>query len=179
MRLHLLAITLALGSVFGCSKSPSSVNAVTPTPTAVQVRTPTPLAASSRNPQRNPASATPMVTSKPPRVRHLAPEGSYFLLQFVSITTQFGVVGLPPGTRITRVAHRGELFDVSDANDHVFQVTESQITNDVDLAAAAARRDAALQRHREAEIAADIRKYDEEQAKQWAREEDAAKKQRH
>jgi len=175
MRLHLFAITLALGSVLGCSKSPLSVNSVTPTATAVRVHTHAPLPVSSRNPQRN-STAAATTAPKPTRVRHLAPEGSYFLLQFVSITTPFGVVGLPPGTRITTVTHRGELFEVSDADDHVFQVMESQMTNDVDLAAAAARRDATLQRRREAEIAAAIRKYDEEQSKQWAKEENAAKK---
>src|SRR5437870_8117521 len=156
MRLHLLATALALSSMIGCSKSPLSANATTatatatPTPTAVQVHTPARSPAASHNPKQSSTGST-AVAPKPTPVRHLAPEGTYFLLQFVSITTPSGVVGLPPGTRITTVTHRGELFEVSDADDHVFQVMESQMTNDVDLAAAAARRDATLQRRREAE----------------------------
>ena len=180
MRLHLLATALALSSMIGCSKSPLSANATTatatptPTPTAVQVHTPARSPAASHNPNQNSTGST-AVAPKPTPVRHLAPEGTYFLLQFVSITTPSGVVGLLPGAKITALAHYDASFKVSDADDHVFVVTESQITNDLDLAAAAARRDAAVQWRIQNQIAAEARKYDEEQAKRWAQEQNAAK----
>src|SRR5205823_5470830 len=101
--------------------------------------------------------------------------GTYFLLQFVSITTPSGVVGLPPGTKITALARDKTSFKVSDADDHAFFVTQSQITNDHDLAAAAARRDTALQSQIQNQIATESRKYEEEQAKRWAEEQMAAK----
>ena len=130
--------------------------------------------ASSRDPMQN-STGSAAITPKPTPVRHLAPEGTYFLLQFVSITTPFGVVGLPPGTKITALARDDTSFKVSDADDHPFLVTQSQITNDLDLAAAAARRDAAVQWRIQNQIATEVRKYDEEQAKRWAEEQNAAK----
>jgi hypothetical protein len=84
-------------------------------------------------------------------------------------------VGLTPGAKITALAHHDASFKVSDADDHVFLVTESQITNDLDLAATAARRDAAVQWRIQNQIAAEACKYDEEQAKRWAQEQTAAK----
>jgi hypothetical protein len=175
MRLHLLTTALALSSMIGCSKSPLSANAPTTTATPAQVyATPAPSSASSRHPKQN-SSAVTAVAPKPTPVRHLAPEGTYFLLQFVSITTPSGVVGLPPGTKITALARDQTSFKVSDADDHAFLVMQSQITNDLDLAAAAARRDAALQSRIQNQIATEARKYEEEQAKRWAQEQNAAK----
>ena len=115
------------------------------------------------------------VAPKPVPARHLAPEGTYYLLQYVSITTPSGIVGLPPGVKITARTRRDTSLEVSDADDHVFLVTEPQITNDLDLAAAAARRDAAAQFRVQNQIAAESRKYDAEQAKLWAEEQNAAK----
>jgi hypothetical protein len=174
MRLHPLAIALALNSMIGCSKSPVSANAPTPTATAVQAHTPARSPSSSPNPKQN-ATGSTAVAPKPAPARHLAPEGTYFLLQYVSITTPSGIVGLPPGAKITALTHRDMSLKVSDADDHVFLVTEPQITNDLDLAAAAARRDAAVQFRIQNQIAAEARKYDAEQAKVWAEEQNAAK----
>jgi hypothetical protein len=77
--------------------------------------------------------------------------------------------------KVTALAHHDTSFEVTDADNHVFQVTASEITNDIYLGAAAGRRDAALQSRIQNQIAADARKYDEEQAKRWAEEEKAAK----
>jgi hypothetical protein len=132
------------------------------------------LPASSRNPKQSFSAAT-AVAPKPTPVRHLAPEGTYYLLQYVSITTPSGIVGLPPGTKITALARDETSFKVSDADDHAFLVAQSQITNDLDLAAAVARRDAAVQWRIQNQIASEARKYEQEQAKQWAKEQNAAK----
>jgi hypothetical protein len=174
MRSYLLVAALALGSVTGCSKSPLAVNPPMPTPTAVQVHTPARSPGPSRTPKQN-STGVAAVASMPPRPRRLAPEGTYFLLRFVSITTPSGVVGLPPGMKVTVLAHQDTSFEVTDADNHVFQITESEITNDIDLGIAAGRRDAALQWRIRNQIAADARKYDEEQAKRWAEEEKAAR----
>ncbi len=177
MRLHLFATALALNWLSGCSKSPLSTNTPTPIPTPIakKVLPPTPSPASSRDPMRN-STGSAAVTPKPAPVRHLAPEGTYFLLQFASITTPSGVVGLPPGTKITALAQYDTSFKVSDADDHAFLVTQSQITNDLDLAAAAARRDAAMQWRIQNQIATEVRNYDEEQAKRWGEEQNTAKR---
>ena len=174
MRSYRLVAALALSSVTGCSKSPSAANPPMATPTPVPVHTPARSPAPSRPPKQN-STGVAAVASMPPRARRLAPEGTYFLLRFVSITTPSGVVGLPPGMKVTALAHRDTSFEVTDADNHVFQVTESEITNDIDLGAAAGRRDAAVQWRIQNQIAADARKYDEEQAKRWAEEEKAAK----
>ena len=174
MRLYLLATALAFSSMIGCSKSPLSANGPTASVTPAPVHTPAPSPASSRGPKQNLTAATAMAP-KPTPIRHLAPEGTYFLLQFVSITTPSGVVGLPPGTKITALAKDETSFKVSDADDHAFLVTQPQITNDLDLAAAAARRDAAIQWRIQDQIATEARKYEEDQAKRWAEEQNAAK----
>jgi len=174
MRSYLLIAALALSSVTGCSKSRLATNPPMPTPTALPVHTPARSPAPSLTPKQD-STGIAAVASMPPRARRVAPEGTYFLLRFVSITTPSGVVGLPPGMTVTALAHRDKSFEVTDADNHVFQVPESEITNDIDLGAAAGRRDAAVQWRIQNQIAADARKYDEEQAKRWAEEENATR----
>lgn len=89
--------------------------------------------------------------------RHLAPAGTYFLTQRVSFPTDAGVISYAEGTRVHAVAENGGKMHVR-AEEHEFDVEKAKLTNDLDIAAAAARRDAGTRKKYEA----------------WAREQQAA-----
>jgi len=63
---------------------------------------------------------------------NLAPDGTYFLLQRISITTDSGITGDAPGTKVTLVA-AGPPMQVTDGQNE-FEVQPSQVTNDLDVA---------------------------------------------
>jgi hypothetical protein len=95
------------------------------------------------------AQATP-----PERVKHLAPQGVYYLLQRVSITTDDGIVGVDAGTKVTLVKDTGASLQVTDGKTQ-FEVTPNQVTNDMDTAGALTKKtqasdaaiDASIQSH--------------------------------
>jgi hypothetical protein len=88
------------------------------------IATPAPVAVSAPAPQAQ--------VSPTPPLRHLAPAGIYFLVQRVSITTDSGVFGDPPGTKVTMVTP-GPPMQVTDGPNQ-FEVLPSQVTNDLDVA---------------------------------------------
>ncbi|MFL6542618.1 MAG: hypothetical protein ACJ8I9_05585, partial [Chthoniobacterales bacterium] len=76
--------------------------------------------------------------------RHLASPGTLFLLQRQSVTTGSGVTGFPPGTKVHLLKDSGDTMIVS-ADTAQLTVPSDAVTNDVDLGALAARRDAQSQ----------------------------------
>jgi hypothetical protein len=106
---------------------PIETPAPTPTPTPVAVRITTP-------------SPTPVAVAKPPPAtpaRHLAAEGVFYLVSWVRIETNDGIVGLPPGTGVKLVRPGVYLTPNGEA-----PLNDFQITNDLDIARQA--RDAGL-----------------------------------
>jgi hypothetical protein len=75
-----------------------------------------------------------------PPEKHLAPEGTFFLLQRVSRQTDSGVYALPPGAEVHRISQEGSTLTVSDGG-KTFEVDAWQLTNDLDVAAALIRND--------------------------------------
>jgi hypothetical protein len=75
----------------------------------------------------------------------LAPEGTVYLIEYVSTPTNSGVIGYPPGTRLRLVHDQGDSMTVT-TEGRTFNVPGGVVTNDLDLAALAARRDAESQR---------------------------------
>ena len=76
------------------------------------------------------------------QVVHLAPHGTFFLVQYVSTTTPNGVVGFTPGQQVQFVSAdkaRGTLL-VTDG-EHQVAVKPEQLTNDKDVAALAMKQD--------------------------------------
>ena len=73
-----------------------------------------------------PSTPAPFLDSR------FAPPGTYFLLERVSITTDSGVSGDPPGTRVTLVK-AGPPTIVTDGQNQ-FEVAPYQVTNDLDVA---------------------------------------------
>lgn len=84
---------------------------------AIAVATPTPI---------------PVATVAPTPARNLAPPGTYFLLRRVSFMTDSGVVGDSPGTKVTMIKG-GNPMKVTDGRNE-FEVDQTQVTNDIDIA---------------------------------------------
>jgi hypothetical protein len=106
---------------------PIATPAPTPTPTPVAVRSTTP-------------SPTPVAIATPPPAtpaRRLAAEGVFYLVSWVRIETNDGIVGLPPGTGVKLVRPGVYLTPAGEA-----PLNDYQITNDLDIARRA--RDAGL-----------------------------------
>src|SRR4029450_2928649 len=104
-------------------------------------RTPTkpkPMAARSTPVKREVAKPTP---ARPvAQQQRLAPEGTFFLLQRVSLSIDSGVIGFAPGTKVTLVEQTDSVSTVTDG-EYQFKVPSSQLTNDMDLAASVAKAD--------------------------------------
>jgi hypothetical protein len=98
------------------------------TPAPVPVATPRPII-----PQAQVTDASP--TPRP----NLAPPGTYFLTERISVMTDSGVMGDPPGTLVTLVS-AGPAMRVTDGKNE-FEVRSSQVTNDYNVAMMAANAD--------------------------------------
>src|SRR5438094_2853895 len=116
--------------------------AARPTPAKVQVAKPTPARS---------------IAARQPR---LAPEGTYFLLQRVSLKIDSGVVGFAPGTKVTLVERGVPLSVVSDGQ-YQFSVAPSLLTNDLDIADGVAKSDYAAQAQIAAGIGRSVRWYEQ------------------
>lgn len=70
-----------------------------------------------------------------PKQPRLAPEGTYFLSEYVSLKTPHGVVGFPAGEMVRQTRGRAPvgMIKVTDGN-YVIDVAETQLTNDLDVA---------------------------------------------
>jgi hypothetical protein len=87
-----------------------------------------------------PPAPSTVVESTPPPPKRLAPAGVYYLLERVSITTDGGIAGLPPGTGVKLLSQNGTELKVTDGS-HEFTVNQPQVTNDLDVALAAVHQD--------------------------------------
>ena len=103
-----------------------------PTPVQPVVYAPAP------TPVPKPAPATPS--------RRLAPDGTFFVTQYVSVRTPNGVAGFEPGRQVKFVGldEAKQLLIVTDG-EYQAELGPMQLTNDLDLAVLAQRRDQASQ----------------------------------
>ena len=92
--------------------------------------------------------------SSPPQ--HLAPEGTFYMLEYVSAHTPHGLTGFVPGqaVRLVSADKATQTLLVSDGTNQV-AVSPSQITNDLDIAALVGRRDQQSQQELQRRIAAE------------------------
>lgn len=103
------------------------------------------------------APARPVVTKQ----RRLAPEGTFFLLQRISLKVDSGVIGFAPGTKVTLIDQRDSISTVSDGH-YQLTVPSSQLTNDLDIAENAAKADYATQAQIAQSIGKSIREYEQQ-----------------
>lgn len=85
-------------------------------------------------------TATPVPTPTPVRI---APAGVFYLLQSLSITSDDGIMGINEGTKVTLVKDTGKSLLVTDGHTQ-FEVTQDQVTNDMNVADALTKRDRAI-----------------------------------
>jgi hypothetical protein len=120
--------------------------AVAPTP--AQRIAPKPAAAAHPAPPPKQLAQQPAARPTPARPvtpqRHLAPEGTYFLLERASLRIDSGVIGFAPGTKVALLDQGDSASTVTDGR-YRFTVPSSQLTNDFDIAASVARSDYAEQ----------------------------------
>ena len=101
------------------------------------------------------ASVAPASPGQPPDVgiqrtdakgRHLAPHGTFYLLDYVSATTDKGVEGFEPGQEVHFVEARRATHTlvVSDGRAQV-EVSPTKLTNDMDIASMVRQKDQASQ----------------------------------
>jgi|SRR5919201_1704796 hypothetical protein len=105
--------------------------------------------------------AKPALAAHPTPPKRLAPEGTYFLLQRSSLTTNSGVIGFAPGTKVTLVGRNGSTITVTDGK-YQLNVEASQLTNDLAIATTVAQSDFTAQK----KIANIIETYVKEYSKQ-------------
>jgi hypothetical protein len=97
---------------------------------------PPPVAIATPAPTATPTPPPPLVAIAPPTPqRNLAPAGTFYIVQRVTITTDSGITGVAPGTKVTMVSP-GPPMRVSDGQNE-FEVQPEQVTNDLDIAARA------------------------------------------
>ena len=101
-------------------------------------------------PQKPPEAAA-VETPAPPRARRLAPEGTFYMVEYVSTRTAHGVTGFVPGQEVRFVSAdqaKGTLL-VTDGKNQI-AANPMQLTNDLDVADLARRQDEASQRQLQA-----------------------------
>lgn len=109
-----------LGFVFWQNRKPE-----TAPPPSVAAETPPPA----------PAATPEPIAAAPEPHRNLAPPGTYYIVQRVSVTTDSSIIGILPGTKVTMV-NAGPPLHVTDGQNQ-FDVQPDQVTNDLDIAAKA------------------------------------------
>jgi hypothetical protein len=117
-------LILATAALLGCNKPASQTAGENPV--------------SESEPQPSSAVAVAATTPVPDP---LAPAGVYFLVAPASVTTEDGIIGLKPGTRLESKSP-GEY---SDAAGHVLHLRPEQVTNNLRIATIAAQADANAQ----------------------------------
>jgi hypothetical protein len=144
----LWAVIVLLGFLLlSCSKRPHSqvatdvASSSAPTASLVPAKSPAVAATLSSTPTANPVLAeSPAVAATPSEYHRLAPPGVLYLLEYVSLKSDSGVIGFTPGTRLRLIEDKGDTIVVSDGRTKL-EVDEDKLTNDLDIAALAANQD--------------------------------------
>jgi hypothetical protein len=95
------------------------------------------IAESTPAPTPEPTATPPPVAAVTPRPKRLAPPGTFYLVQALSVTTDTGVTDLPPGTEVQHIGDAPGLIVVQCRDGTKFSAYPAQITNDLDVANAA------------------------------------------
>ena len=106
--------------------------------------------------------------------RHLAPHDTFYTMEYVSVRTDKGVEGFPPGTEVHLVSVDREARTLTVSNGRAnIELPPGKLTNDLDIAAAVRAQDAANQervaRYQQAEAAA-YQKYQNDVAEYTAKD---------
>ena len=109
--------------------------------------------------QKSGAPARPAVATRPPR---LAPEGTFFLRQRVSLKLDSGIIGFAPGTKVSLVEKGDPLSTFTDGK-YQFMIPPSLLTNDLNIAEDAAKSDYAAQAQAAAFVDQSVRLYEQRQ----------------
>ena len=139
---------------------------------------PTVATAQPAGPSPTPAADAGMARTDAPG-RHLAPHGTLYLLDYVSVTTDTGVDGFVPGQEVHVVSadRARHILTVTDGKTQV-EVPPSKLTNDIDIAAMVRQQDQAKQARVAAYVQAEqaaFAKHEREEAETEARNDENQK----
>ena len=145
-----------LTAACSCSKPPEPPPAPEPTPT------PTPRPAT---PTPTPIPTPSLPPTPTPVVHRYAPEGIYFVTDDISVRLKAGIAGVVAGTQIKMLKDTGDTMHASDGVNE-FDIKKSQVTNDIDVAAAIRKRAAASTAAADAATAAQQAVFEKQQRDQ-------------
>ena len=80
------------------------------------------------------------IPAGPSGEKRLAPPGTFYMLKRVSAETRTGVRAVVPGEQVKLLKRTGKILKLTDGTIE-FEVDESQVTNDLELAREAERKD--------------------------------------
>ena len=135
---YLLTGIAVVTLVCSCSKPPPPPEP-TPEPTPV-ITTPPPTPKPTPTP---PPTPTPLPTPTPV-VHRYAPDGIYYVTEDFTAHITGGLVGVTAGTQVKMLKENGDMAQVTDGTTP-FEVKKSQLTNDLDIAAALVKRSQAIE----------------------------------
>lgn len=134
-RFFIVASTAAALGLAGCSKPSSTDSQQSDSSTGtVAAPTPTPTPA----PTSTAPEKTPVVSAPAPPPKVYAPEGTLFATQRITITNDEGVISIPSGSKLKIVKKTDAGYVVTDGRKE-FSVETAQVTNEMDVADAAAK----------------------------------------
>ena len=81
-----------------------------------------------------------VIPETPPGEKHLAKPGIYYVLERTSIEHATGVAAVVPGEEVVLLSRKGNGIVKVMSGKHEFELKESQLTNDLDIAQAAERK---------------------------------------
>jgi hypothetical protein len=125
-----LLLIAGLGALCSCTKSPEPDTTTQDAPPPANSAAPQAPSATASAPAAAPGANSP---ASPALVsRSLAPIGTFYLLQRVSVTTDDGISSLNPGDKVTLVEDKGATKIVTDGQNK-FEVDPTQLTNNLDV----------------------------------------------
>ncbi len=130
-RVSVAAVALTLATA--CSKPPEPPPPPPPTPVPTPRPTPTP------KPTPTPPPTPTPVPTPTPYVHRYAPEGVFYVTEDLSVRLKAGIAGIIAGTPVKMLKDNGDTLHVNDGINE-FDIKKSQVTNDLDIAAAVIKR---------------------------------------
>lgn len=129
-RVSVAAVVITLAT--SCSKPPEPPP---PAPTPV----PTPRATPTPKPTPTPMPTPTPVPTPTPYVHRYAPEGVFYVTEDIDVRLKAGIAGIVSGTPVKMLKDNGDTMRVNDGVNE-FDIKKTQVTNDLDVAAAVIKR---------------------------------------
>ena len=85
-------------------------------------------------------SRVPVAENVPPGEKQVAPPGTFYMIERVSVETPTGIIAMVPGDQVKLLQRKGGTLKLTNGSVD-FEVKESQVTSDLEVAREAEKRD--------------------------------------